>query len=215
MQTFIVAFCAIFAVNSAVHSYLVLRYAEGNKVAVNVGFYYMSNAAGRLIGTILSGVLYSYAGSDRAEGFGWCFVLSAGFVLLCTLITAGIKDDDAGLMCGPLMCVGKLPDSSTKLEASLEASNPGNALVESAGASKEKAKLQANTDGVAVEHNISKEAAPVSEGLEGAAKLPGPPGLLSAPEVEQSMSRGEAQGGTQGAEKSAAVDVHDNVLYAL
>lgn len=109
MQSFIAVFCAIFAVNSAVHSYLVLRYAEGNKVAVNVGFYYMSNAAGRLVGTILSGVLYSYAGSDRSEGFGWCFVLSAVFVFLCTLITAFIKDDDAGLQCGSLICVGKMP----------------------------------------------------------------------------------------------------------
>jgi hypothetical protein len=109
MQSFIAVFCLIFAVNSAVHSYLVLRYAEGNKVAVNVGFYYMSNAAGRLIGTILSGVLYSYAGANVSEGFGWCFILSAAFMFLCTVITAFIKDDDAGLQCGPLICVGKLP----------------------------------------------------------------------------------------------------------
>ena len=117
MQSFIAVFCAIFAVNSAVHSYLVLRYAEGNKVAVNVGFYYMSNAAGRLTGTILSGVLYSYAGATRADGFGWCFVLSAVFVLLCTLITAGIKDDDAGLQCGPLICVGKVPAEGDEVNA--------------------------------------------------------------------------------------------------
>jgi hypothetical protein len=45
-----IAFCVVFAVNSAVHSYLVLRYADGNRVAVNVGFYYCSNAAGRLTG---------------------------------------------------------------------------------------------------------------------------------------------------------------------
>ena len=107
-QSFIGAFCFVFAVNSSVHSYLVLRYAEGNKVAVNVGFYYMSNAAGRLVGTVMSGVLYSYAGATPAHGFGWCFVMSAGFVLLCTLITSAIRDDDAGLQCGGLVCVGRL-----------------------------------------------------------------------------------------------------------
>ena len=71
LQTGIAFFCVVFAVNSAVHSYLVLRYAEGNKAAVTVGFYYCSNAAGRLFGTLLSGVLYTYAGS-AVDGFGWC-----------------------------------------------------------------------------------------------------------------------------------------------
>merc|ERR1719199_86133 len=42
-------FAIIFAVNSSVHSYLVVRYADGNKVATSVGFYYMSNAMGRLM----------------------------------------------------------------------------------------------------------------------------------------------------------------------
>jgi hypothetical protein len=71
LQTGIGFFCVVFAVNSAVHSYLVLRYAEGNKAAVTVGFYYCSNAAGRVFGTLLSGVLYTYAGS-AVDGFGWC-----------------------------------------------------------------------------------------------------------------------------------------------
>ncbi|KAK9797051.1 hypothetical protein WJX73_008033 [Symbiochloris irregularis] len=43
-----------------VHSYLIVRYAEGNKIAMSVGFYYMANAGGRLIGTLLSGFLYTY-----------------------------------------------------------------------------------------------------------------------------------------------------------
>jgi predicted MFS family arabinose efflux permease len=51
-----------FALNSAVHSYLVLAYAEAEQVSLSVGFYYMANAAGRLIGTLLSGVLYQAAG---------------------------------------------------------------------------------------------------------------------------------------------------------
>jgi MFS family permease len=55
-------FGAIFAVNSSVHSYLILAYSDGDKVAMNVGFYYMANAGGRLVGTLLSGALYQLAG---------------------------------------------------------------------------------------------------------------------------------------------------------
>jgi predicted MFS family arabinose efflux permease len=55
-------FGAIFALNSAVHSYLILAYSDGDKVAMNVGFYYMANAGGRLVGTLLSGALYQFAG---------------------------------------------------------------------------------------------------------------------------------------------------------
>ena len=55
-------FGIVFALNSAVHSYLVLAYAELDRVAVTVGFYYMANAIGRLIGTLLSGLLYQHAG---------------------------------------------------------------------------------------------------------------------------------------------------------
>jgi hypothetical protein len=43
-------FCVVFAVNSSVHSYLIVRYSEGDKVAMNVGFYYCANAFGRLTG---------------------------------------------------------------------------------------------------------------------------------------------------------------------
>ena len=55
-------FGVVFALNSAVHSYLVLAYAESERVSVTVGFYYMANAIGRLLGTLLSGLLYQYAG---------------------------------------------------------------------------------------------------------------------------------------------------------
>ncbi len=47
----------VFAVNSAVHSYLVLAYTDEDSVALNVGFYYMANARGRLLGTLLSGIV--------------------------------------------------------------------------------------------------------------------------------------------------------------
>lgn len=51
-------FGLIFAVNSSVHSYLILAYTEQDDVALNVGFYYMANAAGRLVGTLLSGIVF-------------------------------------------------------------------------------------------------------------------------------------------------------------
>jgi hypothetical protein len=58
----LIAFGIVFALNSAVHSYLILAYTDNDKVAMNVGFYYMANSCGRLAGTILSGLLYQYLG---------------------------------------------------------------------------------------------------------------------------------------------------------
>ena len=52
----------IFAINSSVHSYLILAYTTGDDVSLNVGFYYMANAVGRLMGTLLSGVMYYWGG---------------------------------------------------------------------------------------------------------------------------------------------------------
>jgi MFS family permease len=56
----LIGFGVIFALNSAVHSFLILAYTDNDKVAMNVGFYYMANACGRLGGTVLSGLLYEY-----------------------------------------------------------------------------------------------------------------------------------------------------------
>lgn len=58
----LIAFGVVFAMNSSVHSYLILAYTDSDKVAMNVGFYYMANACGRLGGTVLSGILYQYFG---------------------------------------------------------------------------------------------------------------------------------------------------------
>ncbi len=74
----LIAFGVVFALNSAVHSYLILRYAEGDKVAMNVGFYYMANAAGRLTGTVLSGALYQWRGLEACLWASVVFVLVAG-----------------------------------------------------------------------------------------------------------------------------------------
>ena len=52
----------IFAINSSLHSYLILAFSSKDNVAMDVGFYYSSNAVGRLIGTLLSGILYQIGG---------------------------------------------------------------------------------------------------------------------------------------------------------
>lgn len=74
-------FGAAFAINSSVHSFLVLDYADGDKAAVNVGFYYMANAMGRLLGTLLSGLLF------QAGGVVWALVGSALFLGITSSIT--------------------------------------------------------------------------------------------------------------------------------
>ncbi|MEO1001051.1 MAG: organoarsenical effux MFS transporter ArsJ [Pseudomonadota bacterium] len=58
----LLAFGAIFALNSALHSYLILAFTSAGRVTMDVGFYYMANAAGRLIGTLLSGLSYQIGG---------------------------------------------------------------------------------------------------------------------------------------------------------
>jgi hypothetical protein len=74
-------FGAVFAVNSSLHSYLIVSYAKGDGVSMDVGFYYMANAMGRLIGTILSGLVFQIA------GLAACLWVSFGFLLLATVIS--------------------------------------------------------------------------------------------------------------------------------
>ena len=78
----LILFGVAFALNSAVHSFLILHYADGDKVAMNVGFYYMANAGGRLVGTILSGALYQWQGLEACLWASVCFVLAAGTLSL-------------------------------------------------------------------------------------------------------------------------------------
>mgnify|MGYP001553714243 CR=1 FL=1 len=75
-------FGAVFAVNSAVHSYLILDYTDGDKVALNVGFYYMANACGRLVGCLLSGVLFQLAGLAGCLWGTVVFALAAAMIAL-------------------------------------------------------------------------------------------------------------------------------------
>jgi predicted MFS family arabinose efflux permease len=73
-----------FAVNSSVHSYLVLAYAGSEKAAEDVGFYYAANALGRFIGTLLSGLLYQWGGLAAALA-GSALMLTA-----CALVTLAL-----------------------------------------------------------------------------------------------------------------------------
>jgi len=112
--TLLGAFCVVFAINSSVHSYLIVRYSAGDKVAADVGFYYMSNACGRFTGTLVSGALYQWsAGGNKTAAMGWCFLSSTLFSLASTLITLKIDDQSAGLLCGWWSCVEPAPPSNT------------------------------------------------------------------------------------------------------
>lgn len=74
------AFALVFALNSAVHSYLIVHAAQREAVSVDVGFYYMANAIGRLLGTLLSGALFAAYGQGVA-GLVACLVTSALLLL--------------------------------------------------------------------------------------------------------------------------------------
>lgn len=74
-------FGAAFAINSAVHSYLILAYAGSEKAAEDVGFYYAANAAGRFSGTLLSGLLYQWGGLTA------CLACSALMLAACFATT--------------------------------------------------------------------------------------------------------------------------------
>ena len=77
----LIVFGVVFAMNSSLHSFLVLAFSDDDDVALDVGFYYSANAAGRLVGTLLSGVLYLWGGLAAAL---WG---SAAFVAITWLLT--------------------------------------------------------------------------------------------------------------------------------
>ncbi|MDO6469342.1 organoarsenical effux MFS transporter ArsJ [Neptunomonas phycophila] len=79
-------FGAVFAVNSSLHSYLIVSYAGNDGVSLDVGFYYMSNAMGRLIGTVLSGWVFQLAGQG-SSGLQACLWISTAFLIAATLIS--------------------------------------------------------------------------------------------------------------------------------
>jgi predicted MFS family arabinose efflux permease len=77
-------FGVAFAINSSVHSYLILAYAGSEKAAEDVGFYYAANALGRFLGTLLSGVLYQWGGLAASLGG------SAAMLVACWLVTLAL-----------------------------------------------------------------------------------------------------------------------------
>ena len=78
----LLVFGAVFAVNSALHSYLILAFTKADRVTMDVGFYYMANAAGRLLGTLLSGVTFQIGGLPLMLG-------TATFMVAISAIFAG------------------------------------------------------------------------------------------------------------------------------
>lgn len=84
----LILFGFLFALNSAVHSFLILDYAEQDKIAMNVGIYYTANSCGRLLGTIFSGYLYQLGLQiNGATGLAYCLFASAALLLFTGIIS--------------------------------------------------------------------------------------------------------------------------------
>jgi MFS family permease len=77
----LILFGVAFAINSSLHSYLIVSYAKDDGVSLDVGFYYMANAMGRLIGTLLSGYLY------QTGGMILCLWATTGFLIIVCVIS--------------------------------------------------------------------------------------------------------------------------------
>jgi predicted MFS family arabinose efflux permease len=82
-------FGAVFAVNSALHSYMIVRCANADGVSLDVGFYYMANALGRLIGTLLSGWIYQQAGLSA------CLWWSSAMLVATVVVSARLPQPQA------------------------------------------------------------------------------------------------------------------------
>lgn len=82
--TGLILFGIFFAINSSIHSYLIVSHAKEDGVSVDIGFYYMANAAGRLIGTLLSGWGYQIA------GLAMCLWISAAFITIAALFSLAL-----------------------------------------------------------------------------------------------------------------------------
>ena len=80
----LMVFGMLFAVNSALHSFLIVSYAREEGVSLDVGFYYMANAMGRLLGTVLSGWVY------QTWGIGSCLWISSVLIALSALVALSL-----------------------------------------------------------------------------------------------------------------------------
>ncbi len=84
----LIIFGAAFAINSSLHSFLIVHYSSHDSVSIDVGFYYMANAAGRLVGTILSGWVYQQAGLLS------CLVVSGVFIAVASGLSFFLNSKD-------------------------------------------------------------------------------------------------------------------------
>jgi MFS family permease len=75
----------VFAINSSIHSFLIVALSKRDSVSTDVGFYYMANAAGRLSGTLLSGLIY------QQQGLVACLAVSSAMVIISTILSAKIS----------------------------------------------------------------------------------------------------------------------------
>ena len=87
LLTGLIAFGALFAINSSLHSFLILKYASNDGVSLDVGFYYMANAMGRLFGTVLSGWIY------QSFGLISCLWVSSAMLLLSAIISLALPKE--------------------------------------------------------------------------------------------------------------------------
>ena len=85
----LLAFGVLFAVNSSWHSYLIVHYARADGVSMDVGFYYMANAMGRLVGTLLSGWLY------MEYGLSACLWVAAALVAASSMMALALPKQAA------------------------------------------------------------------------------------------------------------------------
>jgi MFS family permease len=83
----LLVFGGIFAVNSALHSFSILSFTDAKRVTMDVGFYYMANAAGRLTGTMLSGFTY------QLGGLPLCLGTAAGMIFFSWLATSQLREN--------------------------------------------------------------------------------------------------------------------------
>jgi predicted MFS family arabinose efflux permease len=82
-------FGILFAINSSLHSYLIVSYADREGASLDIGFYYMANAMGRLIGTLLSGWVF------QAYGLSACLFISTLFIMFAMMISYGLPKHKA------------------------------------------------------------------------------------------------------------------------
>ena len=84
-------FGALFAINSSLHSFLILLFTKAERVTLDVGFYYMANAAGRLIGTLASGLTY------QIGGLPLMLAIAAGMVALSAIAVSFLKPEEENM----------------------------------------------------------------------------------------------------------------------